>query len=102
MVTAAAVMEMLVKEGFATEAKMKAHKYDGLRWKSPSVKGLDVSDETFGSKSFLFFRAGTEQQAEDIAVAVRKIGGEPDFAWNNGGRNFSLRVSAFKGYHHWE
>jgi hypothetical protein len=109
MVTAKQVMQMLVEQGFAESATMKRRTENDwgkpLSWTSPSVKSskLSVSDETYGKKSVLYFRCDNTGTALLVAAAIEKLGGKPDFGWCSNQPNlFSLQVSAFKGWHHWE
>jgi len=62
-----------------------------------------VSDETYGDKSFLYFRCRNPSVARDTAKILRDAGGKPNFKWCKDDPSlFEIQVSYFKGWHHWE
>jgi rhodanese-related sulfurtransferase len=110
MITASKALDALKRAGLVWDWKRtrKDESWDSdgsLMVTSYDVKSksLNVSDETFGKKSYLFFYCQAEGVGREAAKILRNAGGQPDFAWGGGGyTRFSLRVSYFKGSRHWE
>ena len=72
---------------------------------TPGLAGerIAVDNEVFGNQAFLFFRCDTEENAARACIALKKVGGKPNFEWNPGNdKTFELQVSYFKGCRWWE
>jgi hypothetical protein len=109
MITAKKALDALKAAGLIVDWKMQAfdesEHYTGCKWKSPKVTSdkLSISDETYGSKSFLYFRTISADIARECAKVLVAIGGRPNFGWcADNPAYFDLQVSAFHGYHWWE
>lgn len=104
MITTANALDAL-KDKFITNWRMKLYRDGDLKWKSPVVTSnkVSVSNETYGSKSFLYFQATSPELAKEIASTLTAIGGKPNFDWcGDDPKCFDLPVSRFNGYHWWE
>jgi len=108
MLTATHTMRLLVNGHFATEAEMvqqPAKEGWSPAYTHPVVKSdlLTSSSETYGRKSFLYFRCRDAVTTRALVDLLRKHGGKPNFSWCPDNPNsFNLRVHGFKGWHHWQ
>jgi hypothetical protein len=105
MITTKNALNALKEKGVIADWHMANYREDDLAWKSPVVKSdkVNVSNETYGKTSFLYFRAKTPELAKEIATTLKAVGGNPDFGWcADDPKCFDLQVSRFNGYHWWE
>lgn len=109
ILTANTVFEALFAAGFIQS--YKRYRTDSGGWnpvetifEATSDKLNGVSNETFGKKSYLFFRCYGPREAYELIEIVRNAGGECETDWNGGPDkgNVSLRVRYFKGCRWWE
>ena len=107
MITVSKALDTLVSKGFASSWKKVKHREYGHVVCGIVVNSdkFSLSNETYGKKSFLYFRCKTSDLAYEIRSALKEIGAtfEGD-SWNGGmeAGNFELRVNYFHGSRWWE
>ena len=106
MITVKNTLEALCRAGLATSWKRKTEGSGMYRYSDYTVKSdaFDLSDETYGARSFLYFRCRSPELARLIIKVLRENGGKPETSWNGGLEqgHIEMQVSRFKGYHWWE
>jgi hypothetical protein len=106
MISVKKILDHLVAKGFASAWSRNTYRAYGHNNTRLIVKSdkFSMSDETYGTKSFLYFYCKSSDDAYEMMKAIREIGGNPGTSWNGGPDkgNFELRVSYFKGSRHWE
>jgi len=105
LITVKKALDALKEHGIISNWEMKTNRQDTLKWKDPVVTGtgLYVSNETYGNKSMLYFRASTEEIAKQVAKVLKEAGGKPYFDWvPEEPKYFEMQVHHFKGWHWWE
>ena len=106
MISVKKVLDHLVSKGFASSWRRYTYKDYGANNTGFRVNSdrFSMSDETYGEKSFIYFRCKSSDDAYEMIKAIREIGGKPDTSWNGGPDKgcFDLPVSYFKGSRHWE
>jgi hypothetical protein len=106
MITAAKAYDALVRAGFASSYKKSKLKMDDVTETCFDIESdsFGSSNETYGKKSFLYFRCKSEEVARKMIDVLRNAGGKPSDNWNGGVKNkcFQMQVSFFKGHKWWE
>jgi len=102
MITAKDALNSLCREGFAKNWRRKTEYECGHRVTDFTVDSdsFNISNETYGKRSFLFFYCKNINLAHHIIEILRKTGGNPVVSQNNG--HFEMQVSYFKGWRWWE
>lgn len=104
MTTAKKALDAVVSSGLATSYnKTRSKEYDhAVTYFTVESDQLSVSNETYGNKSFLYFRCKSSAVAWKLVEVLRSIGCQPGLNWNGGPDSgcVELQVSYFKG-HHW-
>lgn len=106
MITAKNALTALVNAGLAASWTSKrtdeyGHKVTDFKVQSDN---FSVSNETYGKKSFLYFRCQSPDIAYALINVLKKCGARPCTGWNGGPDHgcFELPVSYFKGRRWWE
>lgn len=104
MITAKKALDAVVSSGLATSYKKTRSKEYGhtATYFNLESDQLSVSNETYGKKSFLYFRCKSEDVAWKLVEILKRAGCNPGLGWNGGPASgcVELQVSYFKG-HHW-
>jgi hypothetical protein len=106
MITAKNALEALCRAGLATSWTRKTEGRGNYRYSDYTVKSdtFSLSNETYGPRSFIYFRCKSPEIAHLIIKILRENGGNPGTSWNGGPEqgHIEMQVSRFKGYHWWE
>jgi hypothetical protein len=106
MITVKKALEALCVSGLATSWIKKNEQSGSCRYSDYAVKSDDfsLSNETYGKRSFIYFRCRSPEIASLVIKVLRENGGNPGTSWNGGLEkgHIEMQVSHFKGYHWWE
>lgn len=107
MLTAKKAMKSLLDAGFISSFEIFKDDDHGFRStiiEATSDKLHDVSNETYGKKSFLYFYCKDSSAAHELIRILQTAGGRPGKDWNGGPNkgNVEIQVSYFKGRRWWE
>lgn len=106
MITAKDALNALCKEGFAKNWRRKTEHESGHRVTDFTVDSdsFSISNETYGKRSFIYFRCRQSSTAYEIIKVLKNVGGNPGVSWNGGPDkgHIEMQVSYFKGWRWWE
>jgi hypothetical protein len=105
MISTQHALDALVIAGLIDSWQWTTEGEGAIKETMPDVKSayMSVSDETYGTDSFLYFRCKNQAIAERASGALVAAGGKPNFKWNPTVPSaFDMQVEYFKGARHWE
>ena len=98
--SATKVMNTLLEAGLISSWKWKQDTEFDCSEICIDSNDFDLTDETYGKDSFLYFACKTMKIAKRVKECLRKIGLNPNGGWcPQIKRNFELQVAYFKGWH---
>ena len=105
MITAKQVIDGLLEAGLCTEGSVKRKRRgDYPAYTNVTGSGrVNVSEETYGKQSEMYFRCEDEATAKETHALLKKLGGKPSFKWcTDDPTSLSCDIYPIKGYHWWE